>query len=126
MWSTIGGDGNAQSVDGSVANSGFFGPRGLSLDADGNVYVADTLGNRIRMFTAATSTWSTIGGLDAAGFVEGSTAISQFDSPMAAAVGADGKVYVADYMNHRIRMFTPATSTVPLSSATSASDKSWI
>jgi len=111
VWTTIGGDGSFGFADGDVATSKFNLPYGLALDTDGNVYVADIENHRIRKFTTATSTWSTIGGSGTAGSVDGDIATSRFKYPYGVAVGADDNVYVADTLSHNIRKFTASTST---------------
>ena len=103
MWSTIGGDGSSVFADGAIADSKFNMPSGVAVDADGNVYVGDLVNYRVRMFTATTSVWSTIGGDGTTAHTDGAVSGSQFNMPFGVAVGADGKIYVADYGNHRIR-----------------------
>ncbi len=52
-----GGSGlNGAFVDGSGSNAGFSSPRGLAVDASGNVFVADGNNNRIRKVTAGGGT----------------------------------------------------------------------
>jgi len=99
VWTTIGGDGEGQFADGTVANSQFNSPAGVAVGADGNVYVGDYGNNRVRKFTTATSTWSTIGGAEST------------SGPDGVAVDAVGNVYVADYASNSIRKFTADTST---------------
>ena len=127
-WSTIGGNGAFTFADGGVTASRFNAPRGVAVGAGGNIYVADLADHRIRMFTAATSTWSTIGGNGMPGFADGDVAASRFTLPIGVAVGGDGKVYVAEAGNNRIRMFTPPASPPPplVASSTAPFDDSWI
>jgi hypothetical protein len=49
--STIAGSGTATYLDGSGTYSGFNSPRGIAIDSVGNLYVGDTLSNRIRKIT---------------------------------------------------------------------------
>ena len=63
--------------------------------------------------TAQQYTISTIGGNGSAGYVDGPAVGSQFDIPVATAVDTKGNVYVADSVNHRVRMISNgAISTV--------------
>ncbi|MDX2166123.1 MAG: DUF2298 domain-containing protein [Deltaproteobacteria bacterium] len=74
-------------------------PRGLALDKDGNVYVADFGNERIQKFTPEfgfVKEWGSRGELP-----------SQFKQPGDVAVGPDGLVYVADTWNQRVQVFTP-------------------
>ena len=73
-------------------------PRGLALDADGNVYVADFGNDRIQKFGpdfTFLKEWGARGDLP-----------SHFKQPGDVAVGPDGLVYVADTWNQRIQVFT--------------------
>ncbi|HEX2325928.1 MAG TPA: flippase activity-associated protein Agl23, partial [Chloroflexota bacterium] len=70
-------------------------PRGLALDAQGNVYVADSLNHRIQKFDRTgklLSAWGTEG-----------TGDGQFKEPMGVAVDGQGNIFVADTWNHRIQ-----------------------
>jgi trimeric autotransporter adhesin len=53
---TVAGDGNAAYVSDNVAatSTSVYEPRGLALDASGNIYIADTGNGRIRKVTAST------------------------------------------------------------------------
>ena len=66
-------------------------PRGLWLDGRGQLYIADSANNRIRMLSAA-GTITTIAG-------DGGT--RQLQHPSAVIVGPDG-IYIADTGNHRV------------------------
>ena len=110
-WSTIGGDGTAGHVEGIAGAARFNVPFGVAVGANGNLYVADFSSFYVRMFTASTSLWSTIGGTGATGYADGAVGVSQFASPMKVAVDADDNVYVADGSGNRIRMFDASTST---------------
>lgn len=80
-------------------------PSGIATDAAGNVYVADTLGHRIRKISPA-GVISDFAGTGVAGFKDGADA--QFNEPVGLAMGAGGVLYVADSKNHRIRAISPA------------------
>jgi len=74
-------------------------PAGLTVDAAGNVYVADTANHRIQKFDPDGKFLSQVGGN---GSGEG-----QFQEPWGVAVDAQGNVWVADSFNHRIQKFDP-------------------
>src|SRR5664279_5232206 len=45
---TIAGDGDPSFTNGPVTSAKFYAPYGLGIDAQGNIYVADTDNNRVR------------------------------------------------------------------------------
>jgi uncharacterized protein (TIGR03437 family) len=59
--------------------------------------------------TAQQYTISTIGGNGVAGYVDGPADGSQFSTPVAAAVDSKGNIYIADSVNHRVRMISNGT-----------------
>lgn len=74
-------------------------PRGIGLDAEGNVYVADFGNDRIQKFTpefAFVKEWGSRGDLPA-----------QFKQPGDVEVAPDGRVVVADTWNQRVQVFSP-------------------
>jgi uncharacterized protein (TIGR03437 family) len=104
---TYAGDGTAGSAgDGARAVTAHVnGPRGLAIDAQGNLYIADTGSQKIRLVTASTGVINTVAGAGTLGFSgdSGLATKAQFNSPRAVALDASGNLYVADYSNSRIR-----------------------
>ena len=90
-------------ADGIGAAAAFDTPSGLAFDRTGNLYVADTGNHAIRRITPQGAV-STLAGDGTPGFVDGPGAQARFDGPTGGAVGADGRVYVADTYNDRIRV----------------------
>ena len=78
---------------------GFKRPRGVHVDAAGNIYVADTENHVIRKFDPAGKFLLEWGGLG--------KELGKFRYPRDIAVGPDDRVYVADTLNDRIQVFTP-------------------
>jgi predicted membrane-bound mannosyltransferase/DNA-binding beta-propeller fold protein YncE len=84
----------------SESASSFWGPRGIAVDGNGNVLVADTGNKRIVVFDKDGNYITEFG---TAGFDPG-----QFDEPVGVAVAPNGTVYVTDTWNQRIQAFTPS------------------
>ena len=98
----------AGAVDGAAATASFNQPLGLTHDALGNVYVADTGNHTIRRI-AADGTVSTVAGLaGSSGAADGTGTAARFNQPAGIALGTDGDLYVADSSNNLIRRVTPA------------------
>ena len=92
--------------DGPAANLAL--PRGLTLDASGNLYLADTANNRIRRIDASTGQITTIAGQGTQTFAgDGSlAATASLDTPRATATSPTGLVTLADTGNQRIRQLS--------------------
>jgi DNA-binding beta-propeller fold protein YncE len=103
-WSTraFAGDGTAGHADGAGGQARFNRPCGLAVDAQGNLYVADSENHRIRK-VAPDGTVSTLAGDGTAGWQDGAGAQARFNKPQGLLVDGSGTVYVADTENHRIR-----------------------
>ena len=99
---------SAGSTDGTGSAARFSQPRGVAVDAAGNVYVADRVNQTIRKITPAGAV-STLAGLaGSAGSADGTGNAARFDNPGGVAVDAAGNVYVGDFNNNSIRKITPA------------------
>jgi uncharacterized protein (TIGR03663 family) len=72
-------------------------PAGISLDAAGNLYVADSRNNRIEEFDPSGNVVRILG--------SGGDKPADFNEPWGVAVDKSGNVYVADTWNHRIQKF---------------------
>jgi len=92
---------------GPAKNSLLTNPEGLAFDTLGNLYIADTGNNRIRMVSAATGLISTVAGGFNVGFGgDGASATGsgvKLNHPEGVAVDAAGNIYIADAYNYRIR-----------------------
>jgi len=109
---TLAGNGaNGFGGDGGVATQAALAlPRGLSVDAAGDVIFADSGNQRVRMISPSGNITTMIGDGTQGFTVDGATAAqTQLDSPRAVAI-AGGVLVVADSGNGRIREATAANS----------------
>jgi sugar lactone lactonase YvrE len=96
-------------ADGPQASVRFSEPKGVAVDKDGNIYVADTINDTVRKIDASSGNVTTIAGVpNVGGSGEGSGAAAQFYGPNGVAVDANKNVYVADANNSTIRRIDPA------------------
>ncbi|MDR2209180.1 MAG: IPT/TIG domain-containing protein [Azoarcus sp.] len=105
--STLAGDGERGFADGPGQLARFNDPRGIVLDAKGNLYVADSSNNRIRKITP-TGEVSTFAGGGNNDFRDGVGSAAYFKQPSGITIDAKGNLYVADSYNHCVRKITPA------------------
>lgn len=106
--STIAGNGTAgYSGNGGPATAAELNtPYGVTVDALGNIYIADMGNNRIRKITGGII--STYAGNGTAGFSgDGGPAIlAELHNPYGVATDASGDLFIADMSNNRIREVT--------------------
>jgi sugar lactone lactonase YvrE len=83
-------------------------PAGIALDRAGDLFIADSGNNRVRMVTPA-GVITTVAGSGVQGFGGdgGPATAAQLAFPTGVAVDASGTLYIADALNHRVRMVTP-------------------
>ncbi|MFP5205320.1 MAG: Ig-like domain repeat protein [Acidobacteriota bacterium] len=119
--STVAGNGNSTfSGDGGPANLAAINqPNGVTIDGAGNLYIADTGNNRVRMVSAATGNISTVAGTGQVGdsnnnqVGDGGPATSaNLNQPTGVTVDGSDNLYIADTNNHRIREVTAASGVI--------------
>ena len=103
-----GNPGLSGSADGFGRLANFADPRGLAVDAAGNVYVADNANNTIRKISPAAFVTTLAGSPVIGGSADGIGIAASFNGPSAIAVDASGNLYVTDTINSTIRKITPA------------------
>jgi DNA-binding beta-propeller fold protein YncE len=77
----------------------FSKPTNVAVDKDGNLFVTDTLNDRVEVFDAD--------GLFIRAWGKNGDGVGQFARPKGIAVDADGHVWVADAALNRLQVFTP-------------------
>jgi hypothetical protein len=121
---TVAGDGKPRySGDGGPALDAGMSPIGISVDAAGNLVVADRGNSRIRVVAATTGTFYgkqmtagdiyTVAGDGIAGFAGdgGRATQAELDAPWSAVPDHAGNLVIADTGNERVRVLAEATGT---------------
>ncbi len=102
---TVVGDGfSGFSGDGGAATSASLDPYGIAVDFSGNLYIADTVNNRI-MKVSTSGIITTVAGNGSLGFSgDGGPATSAtMNIPSGIAVDSSGNLFIVDSNNNRIR-----------------------
>jgi sugar lactone lactonase YvrE len=117
---TVAGPGTPGTLgDNGPATSAYLDtPWGITVDASGNLYIADTYNQRVRRVAAATGTITTVAGNgnpsglgDGKGTYSGDghqATLAGLSLPQAVAFDASGNMYIPDSANNVIRRVNPA------------------
>ncbi|MGA3236246.1 MAG: hypothetical protein ABSG03_08085 [Bryobacteraceae bacterium] len=102
---TVAGNGLAgfSGDNGPAANAQLNNPYGVAVDSAGNLYIADTLNQRVRK--VANGVIATIAGNGTEGYSgdNGPATSAQLGTPLGIAVDSAGSLYIAERDNERIR-----------------------
>lgn len=79
--------------------AGFYGPRGVVVDREGNIYVTDTGNRRVMVFDSTGRLIRQFGS-----FGNGA---GQFNEPIGIAMDQAGNLLIADTRNQRVQRFSP-------------------
>ena len=113
--STVAGDGTAGYVDGPLDKAQFNGPIGLAVSEGGDIYVADTYNDVIRMITTEGRV-TTIAGAGSPGYADGEQKTALFDTPCGIVI-VNNTLIVADTGNDLLRRVSAEgnVTTLPVS-----------
>jgi hypothetical protein len=104
MTTVAGNNAAGYSGDGGVAMLAELNlPRGVAVDAGGNLYIADTANSRIRKVTDGTITTVAGNGAQAYSGDGGAATLAAVDQPYGVAVDSAGNLYIADTYNYVVR-----------------------
>lgn len=98
--------GTAGWADANGTSAKFSQPSGIAFDPQGNLVVADSLGQRIRKIAPDLAV-STFAGSGAQGSDDGTGTAATFSVPAGIAMDAAGNMFVTDFGSHVIRKITP-------------------
>jgi len=107
---TVAGNG----TPGSSGNSGpattaeLLGPTGVTVDSLGNLYIADTNNNSVRIVSAVTNSSRIAGYI----YALVNTTLGILSGPQGLAVDLAGNLYIVDSGNNRVREISAATGTL--------------
>ncbi len=87
-----------------TASATLSGPAGIGIDAEGNLYIADTAGHRVLRYEACTGEVEPLPCFGGEGSLPG-----QLREPRGVIVGPRDRLYVADSGNHRVQVVDLAT-----------------
>jgi gliding motility-associated-like protein len=115
--STVAGNVSYGAADGPANSATFSQPEDVTVDAQGNLYVADAGNNKIRKISTS-GIVTTLAGSGQQGNADGTGAAASFYFPTAITIDAAGNLYVADALNQTIRKVTPAGSVTTIAGST--------
>ena len=72
----------------------------MAADSSGNIYIADSANNVVRMVTKDGTIYNVLG--------NGQAGTAGLNGPQGVAVDSSGNVYIADTQNARVQKVTPA------------------
>jgi sugar lactone lactonase YvrE len=89
-------------------------PTAVVVDREGNLYIADTMNHRVRRVDAETGIMSTVAGTGQARFSGDGGPANQaaLNEPAALVIDDEGRLYIADQSNHRVRMVDLKTGVI--------------
>jgi hypothetical protein len=109
----IGGDALGGMADGTGTAASFYEPFGITVDAQGNFYLADTELGLIRKMTSSFAV-TTLAGKGTSGYTDGTGSAAAFELPYGIVADKNGNLYVSDTYNAVIGKVTPSGSLPPL------------
>ncbi len=95
--------------NGGVSADSLNAPTGLAIDSSGNLYVADSVNNRVLFYPSGSTTairvYGQLGSFTSNTANNGGVSASSLSTPYAVALDSNNKLYIADNANNRIVVF---------------------
>lgn len=110
-------NGVASFKDGPAATARFDRSAAVVVDPIGNVYVSDTVNNRVRLISTAGIVSTIAGGPGAGDWLDGLGTNSRFNLPSGITIDPSGNLYVSDNGNTCLRKITPTGQVTTLAGA---------
>ncbi len=109
---------------GQASKAQLSSPSGVAIDSAGDLFIADTGNNRVRMVLPS-GVIATIAGNGVASYSGdgGFSAAASLNAPYAVAAGRSGAVYVSDSGNNAIRLLTPNSNTMQVTAVVDAASE---
>ncbi|MES2628138.1 MAG: BspA family leucine-rich repeat surface protein, partial [Bacteroidota bacterium] len=102
--SLVAGTGTPSSTNGNaLGQASFSSPMGIVIDAQGDLFIGDYNGRRIRKINMTTAQVSTVAGSGANGSQDGTALQASFSSPAGLVFDQSGNLLIADYFNSKVR-----------------------
>lgn len=111
-------------ADGKGPNARFASPEGMTMDAAGNLYIADCDNHVIRKLSPEGIVSTLAGTPEQAGYRDGTGKEAQFKNPSDVAIDPAGNVFVADSGNGTIRKISPSGNVSTLAGRPGESERS--
>jgi len=102
-------------LDGSPATAAsLYLPTSVTVDGGGNLYIADSLHNRVRKIAASTGLISTLAGTGDSTYTgdNGPAANATLNAPSGVALDGAGNLYIADSGNNVVRRIAASTGNI--------------
>ena len=113
---TIAGSGASSFLgdEDTATSANLFYPYAVAVDSAGNIYIADTVNDRIRKVTKSTGIITTLAGTGSCEYSGdgGEATAATLCRPTGVALDSSGNVYIADCDNTRVRKVTASTSII--------------
>jgi sugar lactone lactonase YvrE len=106
IWTTLATTPITGNITGSPTLKRVNGTGGIAIDANGAIFISDTLSNRISSFSR-----TNIDGVSVAGGNGPGSGSNQLNKPAGIFIDGFGNLFVTDQNNHRVLRFAPGSNT---------------